>query len=164
MRICNKIYLLFILCFLCTSTNAQNLSWMLGTWNGTASSVNNAQSVRTIIIDSVGGENFSGTRISELKGSVHAKIITSVSGYIDKERLYIKNGTVLYKKAPPRVELTDCSSCIPEATISIQSDRIVVTSIIAGCQPACNSTSVYYKLLCDFLPSAVQSRKRFYLF
>lgn len=150
MRIFNKIWLLFLLCFLCRLSKAQSLDWMLGTWNGTASSVNNAQSVRTIIIDSVGGENFAGTRVSELKGSVHAKIITSLSGYIDKKNVYIKTGNVLYKKAPPRVELTDCSSCIPGATISIQSDRIVVTSIISGCQAACNGTAVYYKLLCDF--------------
>ena len=150
MRILKKTWLLFLLCFVCSLSDAQNLNWLLGTWNGTVSNVNNAQSIRTIIIDSVGGESFSGTRISELKGSVHAKIITAVSGYINKGHIYIKNGNVLYKKAPPRIELTDCSSCIPEATISVQQDRIVVTSIISGCQPACNSTTVYFKLLCDF--------------
>jgi hypothetical protein len=150
MRKYKKLLLLFALCSLCKSSNAQNLNWLVGKWDGIASNVNNSQLIRTIVIDSVSGENFSGTRINELKGHGNARIVTSLSGRIDKDQVYLKTGTVLYKKEPPNGQWMDCSSCTPEIKISIQNDKIIVTSIIAGCQTACNSTSVYYKLLCDF--------------
>jgi hypothetical protein len=149
MRRFKQAWLLLILCFLFKFSNAQNLNWLVGKWNGTANNVNNSQLIRTIVIDSVSGENFSGTRINEVKGHGNARIVTSISGHIDKEQVYLKTGTVLYKKEPPNGEWMDCSSCTPEAKISIQEDKVIVTSIITGCQTACNSTSVYYKLLCD---------------
>src|ERR1043165_7773462 len=109
-----KLNLLFFLCMLCMGSHAQNINWLLGKWDGTGTNANNAEFIRTIVIDSINGENFSGTRTNELKGRNHAKIVTAFSGYMDKELLFIKNVQVLYKKEPPNGEWTDCSACLPE--------------------------------------------------
>jgi hypothetical protein len=150
MKNVKKLWLLVLLCFAFTLSYAQNNNWMLGAWEGEGSSSNNAQFIKTIVIDSVSGESFSGTLTSAIKNHSRFKIITSFSGSIDKDQLHITNGKVFSKKDPPNGEWTDCSSCLPETKVTIQQGRIVLTSHIAGCKNGCNSVSVYYKLLCDY--------------
>lgn len=145
-----KLFLLLCLFFGSIGSYAQNANWLMGTWHSPAVSTNKTQLIRTIDIDSVSGESFSGVKTSEFKGSGNAKIVTHLSGYISNEQFYIKNGAVLYKKETSSKGWTDCSGCTPENKISIQGDRIILTSTIADCQAECNGTSIYYKALCDF--------------
>src|ERR1044072_9771251 len=93
-----KIWLLILLCFASKLLVAQNANWLLGTWNGSGLDGNNSQFEKTIVIDSIAGNNFSGTRTNEIKNRRHAKIVTSCSGSIDRELLYIKNVSVISKK------------------------------------------------------------------
>ena len=90
-----KFLLLLPACFLFAFSHAQNVNWILGTWKGAGSDDNNVQFIKTIVIDSVYGTNFSGTRTNESKDHNHVKIIASFSGYIDNDLLYIKNGSVI---------------------------------------------------------------------
>ncbi len=145
-----KLKLLLFSCFMYVCSHAQNINWLLGKWDGTGTNANNAEFIRTIVIDSVSGENFSGTRTNELKGRNRAKIVTAFTGYMDKGLLYIKNVNVLYKKEPPNGEWMDCSGCLPETKIAIQDEKIILTSRITGCQNECNSVTFFYKFLCDF--------------
>ena len=103
-----------------------------------------------MIIDSVNGTNFAGTRTNELQDRSRAKIVTSFSGYINNDRIYITNGNVIYKKEPPKGQWTDCSGCLPETKVTINPDKIILTSSITGCQKECNSISIYYRPMCDF--------------
>ncbi len=127
----------------------RNLNWMLGTWNGKAN-INNLALIRTIFIDSIGGNSFSGMRINELKGRHNIRIETWLSGSIDGSNLNIKNGLVLYRKDPPGGEWMDCSDCNAENKIAIEKDKLVLNSKITNCRRECNGTSTYYKLLCEF--------------
>ena len=139
----------FLLCCISLYSDAQNLNWMLGTWNGKAN-INNLALIRTIFIDSIGGNSFSGTRSNELKGRHNIRIETWLSGSIDGSNLNIKNGLVLYRKDPPGGEWTDCSDCNAENKMAIENDKIVLNSKITGCRRECNGTSTYYKLLCEY--------------
>ncbi len=150
MRDIKKSCLLVLLCFVFTLSFAQNNNWMLGTWEGQGSSANSAQFIKTIVIDSVSGQSFSGTLTSAIKNHRRFKIITSFSGSIDKDQIHIANRKVFYEKDPPDGQWTDCSSCLPETKITIEQNRIVLNSHITGCQKECNGVSVYYKTLCDY--------------
>lgn len=145
-----KLYLVVSLGLVFTLSYAQTSNWMLGTWEGEGSSANNTQFIKTIVIDSVSGQSFSGTLTSKIKNHSRFKIITSFSGSIDKDQIHIANRKVFYEKDPPDGQWTDCSACLPETKITIEQDRIVLTSHITGCQKECNSVSVYYKTLCDY--------------
>src|SRR5205809_4234203 len=145
-----KILLLTLTCFVVTFCYAQNTNWILGTWYGTGTNDNKVQFIKTLIIDSVNGTNFAGTRTNELQDRSRAKIVTSFSGYINNDRIYITNGNVIYKKEPPKGQWTDCSGCLPETKVTINPDKIILTSSITGCQKECNSISIYYRPMSDF--------------
>jgi hypothetical protein len=123
---------------------------MLGRWIGTDNSDAATQILKTITIDSVDGANFSGKRTIEVKHGAKAKIITSISGYFDNGQFFIKNTKVLYKKDPPNGGWIDCSDCMPQSSINIQHDSVILISRIENCKRECNNISVYYKMLCDF--------------
>jgi hypothetical protein len=142
--------LIFLCCFLFMFSHAQNIKWLLGTWQGAGSSENNVQFIRTITVDSVDGNSFSGIQTSQIKNKTRFKIVTALLGSVDNAEIHVSNGTVIYKKDPPNGQWTDCSACLPETKISIALDRIVLTSHITGCQKECNNVSVYYKMLCDY--------------
>ena len=141
--------LLALLCWVNLNSKAQNLNWMLGTWNGKAN-INNLQLIRTIFIDSIGDNNFSGTRINELKGRHNIRIETALSGNVDGQNLSIINGLVLYRKDPPGGEWMDCSDCKAENKFVIDENKILLNSHITKCRRECNGTSTYYKSLCEF--------------
>ncbi|MBV9963580.1 MAG: hypothetical protein JO072_15150 [Parafilimonas sp.] len=124
---------------------------MIGTWNSTQNvTVNKTGVVTTIVIDSIAGENFFGKRIKELTNHDHSRIVISVSGYFDKQQLYIQPGIVLFKKEPPNGQWWDCSSCTPDNKITIQQDKILLTQRISGCQQNCDGVFTYYRPLCDY--------------
>lgn len=147
-----KILLLIVLFSSIVFVNAQNTSWLIGDWKGIESSQSSSKSrfTRTITISSVSGENFTGTKTNQVNDAGKAKIITSVSGYLNNGQIYLQNGAVLYKKQPSNGEWWDCSSCTPQNAITIQQKRIVLTSRISGCQKDCDGVSVYYRSLCEF--------------
>ena len=143
-----KLWFLFFLCFACIYSHAQNINWMLGTWNMTGNA--KPQVIRTIVIDSVSEQNFAGKKTNEVNDRSHAKIITALSGNFNNGQLYIQNGTVLYKKEPKNGKWLDCSFCTPENKITIKEDSVILSSRITGCHKDCDGVSVYYKLLCDY--------------
>jgi len=148
-----KVGLLFFSFFLFIFSYAQDLKWILGTWKGTGTiygSEYKTQFIRTLIIDSVYGDNFKGTRTNEADDRSHAKIITSFSGYVNKNKFHIQYGIILYKKEPPHGQWLDCSHCTPENKVIIKQDSIIIRSEITGCQKYCDQISIYYKLLCDY--------------
>src|SRR5580765_612019 len=116
MSLLRKLLLLFFPFFLFSVVKAQDLNWMLGNWNGTGNVQVNSKFkfTRTIIINSVSGQSFTGTKTNEINDHHHAKIVTSISGYFDKDQFYFKNGMVLYKKASSNRQWWDCSSCVPQ--------------------------------------------------
>ncbi|MEP6682255.1 MAG: hypothetical protein ABJA35_03305, partial [Parafilimonas sp.] len=147
----NKLKRLWLLLLLCLSfgfIHAQNISWMIGTWKGTGRipGSTKTQFIRTITIDSVSGENFSGTRTNELDDRSHARIVTALFGYFNQDQLSIQNGAVIYKNGP----WIDCSSCTPVNKITIVGDSLALSSRISGCQKYCDGTSIYYRSLCDY--------------
>ncbi len=130
--------------------NAQ-LNWMLGTWNSNNNiTINKSRLLKTIVIDSVSGENFAGTKTSELDDRSHARIVASISGSLNKEQLFMQTGAVLYKKEPSNGQWWDCSSCTPENKIAIKDNKLVLSVRITGCQQNCDGVSVYYRDLCDY--------------
>ncbi|MEP6513422.1 MAG: hypothetical protein ABJA79_06110 [Parafilimonas sp.] len=140
-----NILLLFFLFFLFTFSHAQDVKWMLGTWNGTGK----AHFTRTIVINSVNGNNFTGTRTNEADDRNHTKIITSLSGSINKEKIYIEDGKIIFKREPPHGIWLDCN-CTAQNKIVVKYDRIILTCEIIGCGKDCDGISTYYKLLHDY--------------
>ncbi len=140
-----NILLLFFLFFLFTFSHAQDVKWMLGTWNGTGK----AHFTRTIVINSVNGNNFTGTRTNEADDRNHTKIITSLSGSINKEKIYMEDGEIIFKREPPHGKWLDCN-CTGQNKIVVKHDRIILTCEIIGCGKDCDGISTYYKLLHDY--------------
>jgi len=152
MSLSKKLPLVFLLCFLISAGKAQNLGWMVGTWMGAENIQVSSSSklTRTIAIDAVSGETFTGTKTNEVNDHSHAKIVTSISGYFTKDQFYFKNGVVLYKKESSSRQWWDCSSCVPQNKIVLRQDSIILISRISGCQQYCDGISVYYRLLCEY--------------
>jgi hypothetical protein len=122
------------------------MKWMLGTWKGAGKT----HFIRTIVIDSVSGHNFSGTRTIDADDRNQTKIITLISGSINKGKFDISDGKILYKKEPKHGKWLDCTNCPLENNIIIAHDSIFLSSRITGCREYCDGTSNYYKLLCDY--------------
>src|SRR5215203_1243937 len=96
-----KLWLLFLSIFLFAFSYAQDIKWLMGSWTGTAPKKGKIHFSKTIIIDSVYGENFTGTRSNEADDQNHTMIVTSLSGYVNAEKFYMKDEKILYKKDPP---------------------------------------------------------------
>src|SRR5258706_9074227 len=139
----NKFRLLFFLFFLNSISYAQDINWMLGTWKATDKS----DFIKTIIIDSVYGNNFTGTRTIEEKRHTRTKIITSLSGHFNKDELFMDDGENSYKKGN---WAEDCAHCPLENKMIIEGDSIFISRGVKGCKEYCDGISNYYKLLCDY--------------
>jgi hypothetical protein len=104
----------------------------------------------TLIIDSVSGENFAGTKTIEFNDRSQARVVTSISGYVNKDQLYLRKVALLYKKDPPDGKTVDCSSCTPQIKITIKQDSVVIAVLISDCQEGCNRLTFYRRYLCDY--------------
>src|SRR5436190_23796629 len=93
----NKLHLLAFLLFTTSISYAQDLKWMLGAWKETGKK---SYFIKTIKIDSVYGNNFSGTREIEVNERDHPKIITAVKGHFNTNSFFMDDGKILYKKDP----------------------------------------------------------------
>jgi hypothetical protein len=122
---------------------------MKGKWKGVNHSKKNP-SVRVIDITSVNANNFAGTRSIEINGRFHMQIVTEISGHINKDTFYIKDGSILLKKEPPHTVWVNCSQCVPFNRVMIDGDSLLLTSIITDCDPSCNGVFSYYKMIPDF--------------
>ena len=152
MSLSKKLSLLCLSYFLVSVVTAQNLGWMIGTWMGAENIQMSSSSklTRTIAINAVSGETFTGIKTNEVNDRGHAKIVTSISGYFNKDQFYFKNGVVLLKKESASRQWWDCSSCVPQNKIVLRQDSIVLISRISGCNQYCDGISVYYRLLCEY--------------
>src|SRR5947208_1948 len=112
MSVLKKLGLLLFLLICFRVPYAQNINWMRGTWNGTGNA-RTSQFVRTLVIESVAGNNFTGNRSKEANDHNHTKIVTAISGEISKDTFYIKDGAIIFKKDPPHSKWFDCTQCIP---------------------------------------------------
>ena len=145
-----KFWLLIFSVFLFALSNAQDLNWLLGTWTGPTKKAGKVHITGKIVVDSVDGENFAGTRSNEADDENHTKIVTAVSGYLTAEKFYMKGGKVLYQKDPPHNVWVNCGSCPSLNKITIQHDTVFLKCEINGCSPYCDGSSVYFKLLPDY--------------
>ncbi|HVX26894.1 MAG TPA: hypothetical protein VHB70_11160 [Parafilimonas sp.] len=144
-----KLLLLLFVFSIVSSSSAQNINWMMGTWKGVNSSKRNP-STRLINITSVNANDFVGTRSIEIDGRVHMQIVTQISGHINKDTFYIKDGAIITKKEPPHTVWVDCSQCIPSNKVIINGDSLLLTSSVINCDPSCNGIFSYYKLIPEF--------------
>ncbi|HYJ63867.1 MAG TPA: hypothetical protein VEV62_09005, partial [Parafilimonas sp.] len=140
--------LLFFLVWFCFSYS-QNINWMLGTWKGTGNP-RTAQFVKTLVIESVAGNNFIGSRSKEANDHNHSKIVTAITGEIGKDTFYIKDVAITFKKDPPHDKWFDCTQCIPFNKVTINGDSILLSSTTSNCHPLCNGVTTYFKLIPDF--------------
>ncbi|MBS1746419.1 MAG: hypothetical protein JST21_09650 [Bacteroidetes bacterium] len=149
---CKKIISLLLFCICCVAVHSQNNTWLIGTWNGNGNQVNGIKSqlIKMIVIESVDGETFAGSRTTEINDRYHAKIVTAVTGSLNDKEMTLQNGIVLFKKEPVKGQWWDCSSCTPQNRIFIKGDSLILTTRISGCQHNCDGTTVYYRLLCEY--------------
>ena len=139
--------LLTCACCLYTFSNAQDITWMLGTWRGV---VTEPLFTKNIVISSVSGRNFKGTKTNEINNHSHARVTTAISGYVRKDELFFQYGEVLFKKDPPGGKWWTCFYCTPENKISLRGDSIILSITIANCHENCDGTTSYYRLLCEY--------------
>ena len=144
----NKLQFLFLLLFPASISYAQDLKWMLGTWKETGKK---NYLLKTIKIDSVYGNYFSGTREIEVNDRDHPKIITAVSGHLNATGFFMNDGKIVYKKDPPNGKwLGDCDNCPVDNKIILAGDSVFINRRVQGCRKDCNGMSNYYRLLCDY--------------
>jgi hypothetical protein len=123
---------------------------LLGTWNAPVGKAGKFHMARSIVIDSVNGENFSGTSSSEADDDNHTKIVTAIKGHFNENQFMMRIGDVLYRKDPPHNVWVNCTSCPLYNKIIIKHDTVFLNSEISGCSKFCDGISVYYKLLPDY--------------
>jgi len=144
------LWLLILSTFLVAGSYAQDMKWLLGTWTGPVSKAGKFHMSRSIVIDSVSGENFSGTRTNEADDDNHTKIVTAINGHFNEDQFLMRIGEVLYKKDPPHDAWVNCSACPSYNKINIKHDTVFLNCQINGCSKFCDGISVYYKLLPDY--------------
>src|SRR5438874_9038098 len=108
MRPLKKLSLLPFFLLLISHSYTQNINWILGTWKGTGNP-RSSQFVRTLVIESISGNSFTGNRSKEANDHNHTKIVTAIAGKISKDTFYIKDGAIIFKKDPPHSKWFDCT-------------------------------------------------------
>ena len=144
------LWLLILSTCLVAGSYAQDTKWLLGTWNAPVSKAGKFHMARSILIDSVYGENFSGTSSSEADDDNHTKIVTAIKGHFNENQFMMRIGEVLYRKDPPHNVWVNCTTCPLYNKIIIKHDTVFLNSEISGCSKFCDGISVYYKLLPDY--------------
>jgi hypothetical protein len=142
-----RIWFPVFLCLFCASSYAQDtqdITWMLGTWKGAPTKAGKFHFNRNINIDSISGNNFSGSRSHEADDENHSRIVIAVTGSITKDEFRMQEGKVIYEKDPLHSKWFSCN-CPLKNEITISHDTVLLTSAIIGCGKYCDGVSIYYK-------------------
>src|SRR6478609_12230026 len=145
-----KSILLAVFILFYTITPAQYAGWMMGTWKSTGGATPSRSVTSSIQIDNVSGESFTGTKTSEIKDRVHAKITISISGAFRGKGLYLQNGAVLHKEDPEKGQWYDCSACSPVNKMVISHDSLILINTISDCDKRCDGETSFYRLLSEY--------------
>lgn len=120
---------------------------MAGTWQGVS---NPPLLTKELVIDSINGSGFSGTKTNKVNNRSRAHVTVAVTGSITENNVYFKYGNVLDQKDPAHGKWWTCNNCNMVNKISIQEDSLILSMVIVDCVPQCNGESRYYRLLCDY--------------
>lgn len=120
---------------------------MAGTWRGVATP---ALLAKEMVIDSVSGSAFSGTKTSLVKDRSRSRVTVAITGTVTEDALSFKYGNILYLKDPVNGKWWTCTDCKQVNRLNIHADSLILSTNIEGCTPQCNGESRYYRLLCEY--------------
>lgn len=139
-----KALLAIMLCFVFLSGYTQHSNWLTGLWKEKTDPKLNS---KNLIIDSVKGSSFTGIIILKQKG---LPVIIDMEGSYTSSRLVFKGTAILSGEISQKDYTPLCLSCVPENTLTIKNDSLLLTSRILACNDSCNGVDIYYRLLCEF--------------
>lgn len=145
-----KLRLLTILLIIGCSVQAQENSWLDGTWIGRKSSPNSCYTQKYSLLLTVGmvdDEDFKGTVSVKVHDGLGTRVDYSVFGKIKDNELTILEDEILYKKEPPKCQWISCGYCKTQTSVLINRDTLFIKIETVDCNDQCKSTSWYYKLL-----------------
>jgi hypothetical protein len=146
-----KLLLLALFIISYTITHAQYASWMMGTWKSRGDAITPYGSVtKTIQVNNVSAESFTGTKTSEINNGLHAKIVVSIAGSFRGKGLYLQDGKVVNKEEAENGQWNDCSACKQESKMMISHDSLILMNSISDCNDRCNGETFYYRLLSEY--------------
>ncbi len=146
-----RLILLTLFTIIYTTIHAQYAGWMMGKWKSTSGATTLPGSViKTIQINDVSGESFTGIKTIEINDHLHAKITIAISGGFRGKGLYLQNGEVLHRDQPEKGQWYDCSACTQENRMIISHDSLILINSISGCDKRCDGETYFYRLLSEY--------------
>ena len=158
--------LLLLLIFIITTSYAQNILWLQGTWNGKAylpgSKARQLYNIQ-LIINATKGNRFEGIikTIQPSDTSVHFD--SKISGTVYEKYLVINRDKILYVKDPADAHWQlSCNNCKPPHMVfSLNEGSISFSGEVKDCFATCNGISEFSKTVAEFDAKGKESLSAF---